>query len=52
MQVRYRGHTLELDFSSNQMTLNALRVAEGPIKIAVKGQEFDFKAGESRQIEI
>ena len=50
MQVRYRGHTLELDFMSNKMKVNALHAAEGPITVAVKEKAFELKAGESKEI--
>jgi alpha,alpha-trehalase len=52
LQVRYRGHTLDLQFTDEKLMVKARMVSETPIKIGHKEKTFDIKAGETKEIDL
>lgn len=52
LQLRYRGHSLEVHITADKLRLTACRCAEKPIKIAFKDNIFDLKEGETKEIDL
>ena len=52
MHIRYRGHWLELNITSDILELESLHGGAAPIKIEVKGKIFELTEGESREISL
>jgi alpha,alpha-trehalase len=52
MGIRYRGHTLELAITQKEIAFKACRCRECPIKIGVKGETFEIRGGESKNVAL
>ncbi|MFW6324547.1 MAG: glycosyl hydrolase family 65 protein, partial [Desulfovibrionales bacterium] len=52
MQVRYRGHSLQIEITSDRLRIEGYKVAESPIKIGYKGQVFEFGSQETKEFII
>jgi alpha,alpha-trehalase len=48
MQIRYRGHSLEIGITQEELKVTAFRTAERPIKIGFKGDTFVLQANETK----
>ncbi len=44
MQIRYRGHTLEMDIDRQTLTLTSLKAAERPIRVGYQDNVYDLEA--------
>lgn len=47
LQIRYRGHTLELDIDQKTLSATSLKAAEKPIRVGYEGKIYDLKAEET-----
>ena len=52
MQIRYRGHTLDLDITSSKLKVSALRTSEKPIKIGLKGKTYHLEQNKAVELEL
>jgi alpha,alpha-trehalase len=52
MHIRYRGHWLEVNITSDTLELESLHGHAAPIKIEVKGKVFELAEGESKEIAL
>jgi alpha,alpha-trehalase len=52
MQVRYRGHCLDLQFGKHAVTIFACRSQAAPIQIGVKGVLHTIKGGETKEFPV
>ncbi|MBW2351421.1 MAG: trehalose-phosphatase [Deltaproteobacteria bacterium] len=48
--LRYRGHWLDLDISSDRLKITALSGKARPIRICVKDKGFELKEGETEEV--
>jgi alpha,alpha-trehalase len=51
MEIRYRGHTLEVDISEKQLTVSACKCAQKPIKIGFDKEVYELKQEQSKTFE-
>jgi len=52
MEIRYRGHTLEIEVASDKFTIRDLRCAEEPVKIGFNGETFEIRGKDSRTFDL
>ncbi|MFP3870183.1 MAG: glycosyl hydrolase family 65 protein, partial [Syntrophobacteria bacterium] len=52
MQMRYRGHTLDLEVTSDRLTIITCRSAQRPIKIGFRKDIYDLEEGDSMGLEL
>ena len=52
MQIRYWGHTLDLEITQERLRVSTIRAAEKPIKIAYLERIFDLHPSEALQISL
>jgi alpha,alpha-trehalase len=52
MQIRYRGHTLDLTITTDRLRVSTVRAAEKPIKVAYLDKSFDLKPDEALEIPL
>jgi alpha,alpha-trehalase len=52
MQIRYRGHTLDLTLTNRALRLVARPSSEKPIQVEVNGERFELSAGETREVPL
>jgi alpha,alpha-trehalase len=52
MQVRYRGHSLDLQFGKRTVTVCACRALAAPIQIGIKGALHTIKGGETHEFPL
>jgi alpha,alpha-trehalase len=52
MQIRYRGHTLDLEITQERLKVSTIRAAEKPIKVAHLERIFDVKPTETFDISL
>lgn len=48
MQIRYRGHSLDLRFTQESLTIRGRDGAAKPINVCVNGKGVKFKSGMTR----
>jgi alpha,alpha-trehalase len=49
MQIRYRGHSLEVEITSDKLKVSALRCTQKPIKIGFRDEVMDLKEGDTKE---
>ncbi len=52
MNIRYRCHSLQLDVTTEKLTLSVGDAVTAPIRIAVRGQEFELHRNETRSFDL
>jgi trehalose/maltose hydrolase-like predicted phosphorylase len=52
MHMRYRGHSLHVDITSERLKVEAIKSAAGPIRLGFKDRLFELKAGEARTVAL
>jgi hypothetical protein len=52
MQVRYRGHCLDLQFGKRAVTICTCRALAAPIQIGIKGALHTIKGGETHEFPL
>jgi alpha,alpha-trehalase len=52
LQIRYRGHTLELEADSRKMKVSSYRGAKEPIRIGFRGEVFDLHEKGMREFDL
>jgi len=50
MQIRYRGHTLEITVATDRLKVTALDSPNSPIQIGLRHTLFYLHAGETKEI--
>jgi len=51
-QIRFRGHSLELEVTENLLTVTACRTAMQPIRIGYRSRVYTLQSGDSRRIKL
>jgi alpha,alpha-trehalase len=52
MEIRYRGHTLEIEVASDKFTIRDLRCTEEPVKIGFNRETFEIGGRDSRTFDL
>jgi trehalose/maltose hydrolase-like predicted phosphorylase len=52
MRIRYRGHTLDLRLTSDNLTIHGREPGIAPIRLAFKGEECEFSGGSTRVFDL
>ena len=52
MEIRYRGHSLEVEISQSKLKVSSLRCAENPIKIGYKDSVIGLKERDTREFSL
>ncbi len=52
MRVRYQFHSLEVEITPEMLRITALEGPAGPIRVGVKGEVFELKMGESKEVRL
>jgi len=52
MHTRYRGHSLEIDVSSDQLKIWSLKCLVAPIRIDCDGEVFELASGQTRTVTL
>jgi alpha,alpha-trehalase len=52
MEIRYRGHTLEVDISEKDLTVSACKCTEKPIKIGFNEEVYELEQGQGKTFEL
>jgi len=52
MQVRYRGHSLEVEITQSKLKVSSLRCTENPIKIGYKDSMIDLRERDTREFSL
>jgi alpha,alpha-trehalase len=52
LRIRYRSHSLEVEITPKKLRIAARESAAGPIRVGVRGQVFQLKMGESKEVEL
>jgi len=52
MEIRYRGHTLQIDISEKELTVSACKCAENPIKIGLNQEVYDLDERQSKTFKL
>lgn len=52
MQIRYRGHSLDVGITPDKLRVNALRCAAEPIKVGFKEKVFELREGCMEEISL
>jgi alpha,alpha-trehalase len=52
MRVRYQFHSLEVEITPEMLRITALESPAGPIRVGVKGEVFELKMGESKEVRL
>ena len=52
MRIRYRFHSLEMEINHKKLKINALKGPAEPIRVGVRGEVFELKMGESKEVEL
>ena len=52
LRVRYRFHSLEVEITPQKLGICVLETPAGPIRISVRGEMFDLKMGETKEVEL
>jgi alpha,alpha-trehalase len=52
LHIRYRFHSLEVELTPKKLKISALKGPAEPIRVSVKGEGFELKTGESKEVEL
>jgi trehalose/maltose hydrolase-like predicted phosphorylase len=52
LRIRYRGHTIDLQLTGEKLTVRGREPGIAPIRLAVKGQTCDFRAGSTQVFDM
>jgi alpha,alpha-trehalase len=52
MEIRYRGHSLDIEITGESCTVSALRCAEKPIRIGCKDTVLELAEGDTREFSL
>jgi alpha,alpha-trehalase len=52
LHIRYRFHSLDVQITPRKLKISTLESPAGPIQVSVKGQVFDVKMGETKEIDL
>jgi alpha,alpha-trehalase len=52
LRIRYRFHSLEVEITPEMLRITALEGPAGPIRIGVKGEVFELKMSESKEVRL
>ncbi|ADE16233.1 beta-phosphoglucomutase family hydrolase [Nitrosococcus halophilus Nc 4] len=52
IHLRYRGHWLELEISCEKLKIESLTSGAAPVKIEVKGSQFQLEEGKVKEIQL
>jgi alpha,alpha-trehalase len=50
VHIRYRGHALEVEVTSDRLQVRTLKSTEMPIKVGFKGKTYDLEAGSAVEL--